>query len=411
MQAGAAGPGCGHGTEGQAVKTIGELSREKIRTQANETSLDTACEQARSSLPLVETGMTRATLIENYNAIIRQAAIYYPVAYQFVRPFGHGRQGVVFLGIRQGARGCLTRHAIKLFDPAIYPSTEKYWTDMGRIAMQTSRMQVVRSPNLVARDVYEEANGIGYLQMEPVDGVDLRLLLDGSHLKTVRARCTAAEWARFTDVIFREESGRVCVQPGVAVYILRMILRGLEALHDTRFVHGDVKPGNLMVDRLGYVKLVDFGRAVMAQERYGFLLGTPLYMAPEVHRREPADIHSDLYSAGLVGIEMLRGVPLADPDRTSEEELLRLKLDLANRLPELLPPYVQRNATFVRALRRLIEPVPAARFVNAVDAESGPEGLLLVHKQLAITGQDTEYGRELENYLCKLIPDENGALW
>ncbi len=393
------------------MNTPGDLARAGLRLQSNETALDTAHEQALPSLAPVETGMTRATLIDNYHAIIRQAAIYYPVAYQFVRPLGHGRQGVVFLGIRQGARGCLTRHAIKLFDPTIYPTSEKYWTDMGRIAMQTSRLQVVRSPNLVARDVYEETNGIGYLQMEPVDGVDLRLLLDGSHLATVRARCTAAEWARFTDVIFREENGRVCVQPGIAVYILRMILRGLEALHDTRFVHGDVKPGNLMVDRLGYVKLVDFGRAVMAQERYGFLLGTPLYMAPEVHRREPADIRSDLYSAGLVGIEMLRGVPLADPARTSDEELLRLKLDLAHRLPELLPPYVRRNTTFVRALRRLIEPNPAARFISAGDAESGPEGLLLVHKQLAITGQDTEYGRELENYLGKLIPDENGALW
>ena len=355
-------------------------------------------------------GMTLDHLQEHYAAILRARALYYPVAYQFLRELGRGRQGIVFLGLRQGARGCVTRHAIKLFDPGIYPSAEKYWTDMGRIAMQTSRLQAIRSPNLVARDVYEEANGIGYLQMEPIEGVDLRYFLDGKHLDAVKARGRREEWARFADVIFRITEGRMCIQPGIAIYIMRMMLRGLEVLHSMEFVHSDVKPGNIMIDRLGYVKLVDFGRAVLMKERPSFLLGTPLYMAPEIHRREPAGAQADIYSVGLVGIEMLRGAPLERAD-LPEEDLLRMKLALPDKLASLVPPYVRRNQEFMAVLRRMLEPDPAKRFADAGQAESGQDGLLVVHKQLVKMGQDTEYGRELQNYLGKLLdapPEQTG---
>ncbi len=360
----------------------------------------------RSSLPAQ---MTRAHLLENYAAIVRARAIFYPVAYQFLRELGRGRQGVVFLGLRQGARGCVTRHAIKLFDPANYATPEQYWTDMGRIAVQTSRMQTMQSPNLVARDSYEETYGIGYLQMEAIEGVDLHTFLEGSHLDRVRGRTTRDEWARYTDVIFRMEGPEVRIQPGVAIYIMRMMLRGLEALHAMGFVHGDVKPANTMVDRLGYVKLVDFGRAVSIGEPLAWLAGTPVYMAPEIHRRQPPTIQSDLYGVGLVGIEMLRGSPVTG-GLADESDLLDFKLKLADRLPGLLPPYVSRNERFVRTLQRMVAPDPVKRFAGCSEADSGPEGLLHMHKQLVHMGKDTEYGRELEHYLTKLMSPSLGPL-
>jgi eukaryotic-like serine/threonine-protein kinase len=340
-------------------------------------------------------------LIENYAAIIRAKAIYYPVAYQFLRELGRGRQGIVFLCFRQGARGCITRHAIKLFDPSIYSTPEKYWTDMGRIAVQTSRLQAVRSPNLVSRDVYEETQGIGYLQMAVVDGIDLRQFMDGAHLGKVRQRSTPEEWSRFTDVIFRLEGSKIRVQPGIAIYVMRMVLRGLEVLHARGFVHSDVKPSNIMIDRLGYVTLIDFGRAVGLNEKPAVLFGTPLYMAPEVHRRDPCLAQSDVYSTGIVGLEMLRGAPIIDPN-LNDEDLYKFKLTLPARLPDLLPPHVRSNERFVHMLRRMIEPDPARRYATAEDAETGRDGLRLVHKQLALVGKDTEYGRELEEYLSKL---------
>ena len=340
-------------------------------------------------------------LCEHYQAIVKAQAIFYPVAYRFPRELGRGRQGIVYLGLRQGARGCVTRHAIKLFDPGIYSTPEKYWTDMGRIAAQTSKLQLVKNPSLVAPDIYEENNGIGYLQMEVVDGVSLRYLLDGAHLELVKARSTKEEWARFTDVVFRVDRGRIRIQPGVALYIMRQALRGIEALHDAGFVHSDIKPANIMIDRQGYVRLIDYGRAVLINERVTILFGTPLYMAPEIHRREASLIQSDIYGVGLVGLEMLRGDTGIKPD-LDERALLEAKEKLPGRLMTLLPEYVRQNAQFVVLLQRFLDPQPRCRYANATEAEVGSEGLLQVHRQLVQLGKDAEYGRELEAYLAKL---------
>jgi len=347
-------------------------------------------------------GMGRHQLIENYRAIVNHRAIYYPVPYRLIRELGRGRQGIVFLGLRQGARGCITRHAIKLFDPSIYSSAQKYWTDMGRISSQTMRLQATNSPNLVSRDIYEETNGIGYTQMEVIDGVDLRYIMSGEHLDTVRARSSDSEWATFTDAIFRFDAGTLTIQPGVAIYIMRMLLRGLEILHEKGFVHSDIKPANIMIDRLGYIKLIDFGRAVVAKEKMTLLLGSPLFMAPETHRREPSLIQSDIYGVGLMGLEMLRGKPLISGNIT-EKDILDFKMTLPDRLPELLPEHVLQNAEFVSMLRRFIDPDPEKRFSNAVSAESDGEGLRLVHKQLTQLNKDTDYGRELGYYMNKLM--------
>ncbi|MCO5060677.1 MAG: serine/threonine protein kinase [Kiritimatiellae bacterium] len=349
-------------------------------------------------------------LVANYRAIVQAHAIYYPVAYRFTQELGRGRQGIVYLGLRQGARGCVTRHAIKIFDPSIYPSAKKYWTDMGRIAAQTSKLQTLKNPSLVAPDIYEEYNGIGYVQMERIDGVGLRYLLDGQHLARAHKTHDANSWNSYSDALFRIERGRFAIQPGIAIYIMRRALRALESLHDLGFVHCDVKPSNIMIDRLGYIKLIDYGRANVINEKLSFLLGTPLFMAPEMHRRETALPQSDIYAVGLVGLEMLRGEQLMTGSGISEADLLNYKLTLCERLPQLLPEHVRRNTEFVEVMRRFLNPDPTKRFASAQEAESGPNGLLLVHKQLALLGQDTEYGRELEDYLAKLVDPRTGQV-
>lgn len=371
---------------------------------------ETTAPEHQPATPGTVAGKGMNQLVAHYRAILQARAIYYPVAYRFIKELGRGRQGVVFLGLRQGARGSVTRHAIKVFDPGIYPNAKKYWTDMGRIAAQTSKLQTLNSPNLVAPDIYEEYNGIGYVQMERVDGVGLRYLLDGKHLERVKAASTPKEWSIFTDALFRLENGKLSIQPGVAIYIMRRVLRALETLHDLGFVHCDIKPSNIMIDRLGYVKLIDYGRANIINERLSFLLGTPMFMAPEMHRRESALTQSDLFSVGLVGLEMLRGEPLLKSRSFTESDLLNVKMTVASQLPQLLPQHVSRNEQFVQVMRRLLDPDPARRFGSAQEAESGAGGLILVHKQLALLGQDTEYGRELENYLAKLVDPRTGQV-
>ncbi len=367
------------------------------------TMVEVGGETASESTDAITPTLTMDRLKENYRNLVEQQAIYYPVAYRFVRELGRGRQGIVFLGLRQGSRGCITRHAIKLFDPTIYRSPKEYWTDMGRIAAQTSILQTIRSPNLVARDVYEETDGIGYVQMEAIRGFDLRFMLSSRHLETVRQKSSPQEWSRFTDVIFRLCGPRPAIQPGVALYIMRQILRGLETLHELGFLHCDVKPSNIMIDRLGYVKLIDYGRAIRIGERPMFLLGSPVYMAPEIHRREEFIIQSDIYSVGIVGLEMLSGRPLIERGRPTEAELLQIKRSLPEQIPQMLPEDVRRNETLVALLRRFVECDPQKRFASAGEAESS-SGLRIVHRQLTQLGKDTEYGRELEAYLAKLLP-------
>ena len=355
-----------------------------------------------SAAPAIGTGSTQ--LNANYRAIIEARAIHYPVAYRFPRELGRGRQGIVYLSLRQGARGCVTRHAIKLFDPSIYSTAKKYWTDMGRIAAQTSKLQLVKNPSLVAPDIYEESNGIGYLQMEVVNGISLRELMDGTHLAQARARSTPDEWNRITDVIFRLEDNRIKIQPGIVLYLLRRVLRGLETLHEMGFVHADVKPANIMIDRLGYIKLIDYGRAMLLNEPITILLGTPSYMAPEVHEHRIARAHSDLFSLGLVALEMLRGERLFELNTAvSDTDLVRIKKEVISNLYHLLPEHVRDNAQFLLLLQRFLDPNPDARFATAEEAVLGSNGVAALHKQLTFAGKDSEYGRELENYLSKII--------
>ncbi len=368
---------------------------------------DSRCMRGMAT-PEDPTGLTPLT--EAYDAIVMQGGVYFPVAYQFVRELGRGRQGQVFLAQRHGARGCVTEHAIKVFDPRLYETAEEYWTDMGRIARQLSLLQRLQLPTMVARHAYEETRGIGYIQMEAIDGLDVRRLLSSSHLDLARSRSTPDEWNQFTTTIFREDDGRVSLQPGVMVYILRRVLRSLERLHSMGFLHSDIKPGNIMIDRLGSVKAIDFGRALRVGETAAFLLGSPGYMAPEQHLRETGTEQSDIYSLGLVGIEMLRGEPLLPAGQADEEALLAAKRALPDNLPDMLPPHVRDNHSLVSVLRQMIDVDPVTRYATAREADIGDVGLLAIDKQLVRADLDSEYTREFTAYLRKLVDPSTGRI-
>jgi serine/threonine protein kinase len=92
--------------------------------------------------------------------------------------------------------------------------------------------------------------------------------------------------------------------------IARQICAGLGEAHIQGIVHRDLKPENVMLDRLGCVKLMDFGIARSLDTRStatGSFLGTPAYMAPEQAEGKPIDRRSDIYALGLVLYEMFTG--------------------------------------------------------------------------------------------------------
>jgi eukaryotic-like serine/threonine-protein kinase len=99
--------------------------------------------------------------------------------------------------------------------------------------------------------------------------------------------------------------------PRDAVDILCQACRGLDYAHRNGVVHRDVKPGNLLRNTDGVVKLADFGIAKAAEQsditKVGSVLGTAAYLSPEQTRGEPAEPGSDLYALGVVAYQLLAG--------------------------------------------------------------------------------------------------------
>lgn len=134
-----------------------------------------------------------------------------------------------------------------------------------------------------------DSEGVPYLVLEYIDG------------------CTLADWLR------RE-------QPGLP-QLLRLAIQVLQALsyaHARLVIHRDLKPGNVLVDRGGAPKLVDFGiaRALDGMPSQTAISFTPEYAAPEQLGSDPPTALSDLYSFGVVLYEMLTGaLPYAAPQQ------------------------------------------------------------------------------------------------
>ena len=95
--------------------------------------------------------------------------------------------------------------------------------------------------------------------------------------------------------------------------IVEQIAKGLYALHRQEMLHQDLRPNNIMIDKTGTVKLIDFGSvrvagvAEIAGVEQQQILGTAQYTAPEYFLGEPGTTRSDLFSLGVITYQMLSG--------------------------------------------------------------------------------------------------------
>ena len=119
--------------------------------------------------------------------------------------------------------------------------------------------------------------------------------------------------------------------------IFKQVCEGLQAAHEQRLVHRDIKPASILFDAKGNAVISDFGlaRAVQlsgASSSMG-IAGTPAYRAPELWRgKPPACPATDVYSLGCMLVEMLTGKPLFDGD--TPDEILTKHLIDGPRYPE-----------------------------------------------------------------------------
>ena len=104
--------------------------------------------------------------------------------------------------------------------------------------------------------------------------------------------------------------------PARIASLMAQVMDALEEAHSVDVVHGDLKPDNILIERLrtgaDLVKVCDFGIARLldvADEHGGIISGTPEYMSPEQVRGAQIDFRTDIYSAGIVLYELLAGNP------------------------------------------------------------------------------------------------------
>lgn len=126
------------------------------------------------------------------------------------------------------------------------------------------------------------------------------------------------------EVLMRQRSNEA-LPPHEALIYLKALCSALGYAHNRGFVHCDVKPGNVMIDKVGNIFLADFGVARQAASSTTTLgvVGTPAYMAPEQIMSQPVSAATDIYALGVLLYKLLTGrrpFTVADPSGESSSK-------------------------------------------------------------------------------------------
>jgi serine/threonine protein kinase len=196
--------------------------------------------------------------------------------YEILEELGGGGMGKVY---RVYDRKLEEEVALKLIRPEIAA---------GRKAIERFRNEIKISRKITHKNVCRmhdlgEAEGTSFITMEYVRGGDLKSLLHRTKTLPV----------------------------GTALSIARQMAEGLAEAHGLGVVHRDLKPGNIMIDKEGNAKIMDFGiaRSLLGKglTGEGAIIGTPEYMSPEQVEGKEADQRADIYSLGIILFEMVTG--------------------------------------------------------------------------------------------------------
>jgi serine/threonine-protein kinase len=348
--------------------------------------------------PHMKPWITDADLLARYQAIVADEALSWTTHQRKLRLLGTGGQGAVYLSERQGTDRFRLPVALKVFSPENYASSRSYEEDMGRIAGIAARVALIQHDNLLDVHNFIEQDGIRIMEMEWVDGFDMRSLLTPRMLELTRERLPAPRWQYVNNVIITAGPAQPRLKPGVAIQVLRECLAGLAALHREGIVHGDLKPSNIMLKRTGNAKVIDIGSAMDLRSPAGRRMWSPAYAAPEILEGGESSPRSDLASLGYVLVEMLAGKAPFE-GLTTTGALLEAKQTFDRRLGEMLPPDVSSNELLFYLCQRLVAPDPARRFANAQIADLGRKGAADFHRQLVKGDLASEYENDIRVWL------------
>ncbi len=150
------------------------------------------------------------------------------------------------------------------------------------------------------------------------------------------------------------------VSPPLALEIMAQICDAVHFAHARDIIHGDIKPGNILINPEGQAKLADFGLARLAGSGDAWsAMGTPEYAAPEIYDKHAVpDYRADIYSLGVVLHEMLTGsAPVGEFELPAESMGLDPRVDeVIAKCMELNPASRYKSAADIgQVLRDIIE--------------------------------------------------------
>ncbi len=228
--------------------------------------------------------------------------------------------------------------AIKVLPPSLVADRDR----LARFQREAEVLASLNHPHIAAIYGLEESEGVTALVMKLVEGDDLSQ-------RIARLRAPGAS-ARQAGMPLDE-----------ALPIAKQIAEALEAAHEQGIIHRDLKPANIKVRPDGTVKVLDFGLAKamdpaatssaeamnsptlsMHATQAGIILGTAAYMAPEQASGKAVDKRADVWSFGVVLLEMLTGQRLFDGETVSHTlaDVLRGPIDF-NGLPAATPTAIR----------------------------------------------------------------------
>lgn len=267
-------------------------------------------------------------------------------SYEVSAKLGEGGMGEVYRATDSNLK---RQVAIKVLPASVAADADH----LARFQREAEVLAALNHPNIAHIHGVEKSSGVFALVMELVEGPTLA-----------------------------DRIARGAVPLDEALPIARQIADALEAAHDQGIIHRDLKPANIKVRPDGTVKVLDFGLAKAIDPaaassgnavnsptisvhatQAGIILGTAAYMSPEQASGKTVDKRSDLWSFGVVLLEMLTGRRVFDGETVSHTiaSVLKDSPDLS-----LLP--ADTPAPIRKLLRRCLEKDRKRRLADAADA-------------------------------------------
>jgi serine/threonine protein kinase len=266
--------------------------------------------------------------------------------------------------------------ALKVLPPAVAGDPDF----AERFTREARALARLNHPNIVLVHDFGDVQGVYYLLMEFVDGVNLRQTLT---------------------------AGRP--EPKQALALVSELCAAMQYAHEMGVVHRDIKPENILLDRHGRVKVADFGLAKLVGPTQpadrittiGKAMGTPHYMAPEQWEKPlEVDHRADIYSLGVVFYELLTGeLPVGRFAPPSEKVGVDARLDsvVLRAMAKQPTQRFQKMSEMKTALEAAGQPPtsPLERLVS---------GVLQVIKSLAASRPDHAEAEEDEDDSIPPVP-------